>query len=59
MKFASLKNGSLDGYLVLGARDLRKTSFMHFGDRVRMEACYEDGSPGPFGAIDLQVVRAP
>ena len=33
------------------------TSFMHYGDRVRMEACFEDGSPGPFGVIEQQVVR--
>ena len=32
-----------------------KTSFMHFGDRVRMEARAADGS-APFGVIDQQVV---
>jgi fumarylacetoacetate (FAA) hydrolase len=35
-----------------------RTGFMKFGDRVRMLACFEDGSPGPFGAIEQQVVRA-
>ncbi|MGZ8335960.1 MAG: fumarylacetoacetate hydrolase family protein [Allosphingosinicella sp.] len=34
-----------------------KTSFMRFGDRVRMEARLPDGSP-LFGAIDQQVVEA-
>lgn len=33
------------------------TPFMAFGDRVRMEAMTPDGKPGPFGAIDQQVVR--
>jgi len=33
------------------------TSFMHFGDRVRMEARGTDGG-SMFGAIDQQVVRA-
>ena len=33
-----------------------RTPFMKFGDRVRMEAKLEDGSPGPFGVIDQQVV---
>ena len=32
------------------------TSFMRFGDRVRMQALFEDGSAGPFGGIDQQVV---
>lgn len=35
-----------------------RTGFMRFGDRVRMQACFEDGAPGPFGVIDQQVVRA-
>ena len=32
------------------------TSFMRFGERVRMQALFEDGSAGPFGCIDQQVV---
>nr|WP_315428972.1 fumarylacetoacetate hydrolase family protein [uncultured Albidiferax sp.] len=32
------------------------TSFMRFGERVRMQALFEDGSAGPFGSIDQQVV---
>ncbi len=35
-----------------------RTSFMAFGDSVRMQACFEDGSPGPFGVIDQVVVEA-
>lgn len=35
-----------------------RTSFMKFGDRVRMQACYEDGQAGPFGVIDQRVVPA-
>lgn len=34
-----------------------KTGFMKFGDRVRMHALFEDGSDGPFGVIDQQVVE--
>lgn len=34
------------------------TRFMHFGDTVRMQACFEDGRPGPFGVIEQRVVRA-
>jgi len=34
-----------------------RTAFMHFGERVRMEARCPDGSP-LFGAIDQQVVQA-
>lgn len=34
------------------------TGFMHFGDRVRMQALFDDGAPGPFGVID-QCVAAP
>lgn len=34
-----------------------KTSFMKFGDRVRMETTLPDGTP-LFGAIDQQVVKA-
>jgi fumarylacetoacetate (FAA) hydrolase len=33
-----------------------RTSFMHFGDRVRMEAMQTDGTAGPFGAIDQRIV---
>jgi fumarylacetoacetate (FAA) hydrolase len=33
-----------------------RTSFMQFGDRVRMEACGQDGS-SVFGAIDQRVTR--
>ncbi|MBP6900150.1 MAG: fumarylacetoacetate hydrolase family protein [Burkholderiaceae bacterium] len=35
-----------------------RTGFMHFGDRVRMQARFEDGREGPFGVIDQRVVRA-
>jgi hypothetical protein len=31
---------------------------MRFGDRVRMEARFDDGQPGPFGPIEQTVVRA-
>lgn len=31
------------------------TGFMRFGDRIRMQACWEDGRPGPFGVIDQGV----
>lgn len=34
-----------------------RTPFMHFGDRVRMQARFEDGHAGPFGVIDQVVVR--
>ena len=34
-----------------------KTGFMQFGDRVRMQACWESGAPGPFGVIDQRVVE--
>ncbi|AJQ95690.1 fumarylacetoacetate hydrolase family protein [Gynuella sunshinyii] len=33
-----------------------QTSFMRFGDRVRMEARTVNGDPGPFGVIDQRVV---
>ncbi|MES2944487.1 MAG: fumarylacetoacetate hydrolase family protein [Pseudomonadota bacterium] len=33
-----------------------RTAFMKFGDRVRMQARFEDGSAGPFGVIDQKVV---
>ena len=35
-----------------------RTGFMHFGDRVRMQARFDDGAAGPFGVIDQQVVRS-
>ncbi len=35
-----------------------RSGFMRFGDRVRMQACWPDGRPGPFGAIDQRVVPA-
>lgn len=34
-----------------------KTDFMRFGDRVRMQAMFEDGREGPFGVIDQRVVE--
>jgi len=35
-----------------------QTGFMRFGDRIRMQAKFADGSDGPFGVIDQQVVSA-
>ena len=35
-----------------------RTSFMRFGDRVRMQARFADGREGPFGTIDQRVVPA-
>jgi fumarylacetoacetate (FAA) hydrolase len=35
------------------------TPFMRFGDRVRLQARFADGSEGPFGAIDQRVLQAP
>lgn len=35
-----------------------RTGFMRFGDRVRMQAMFDDGRPGPFGVIDQRVVAA-
>jgi fumarylacetoacetate (FAA) hydrolase len=35
-----------------------RTGFMRFGDRVRMQARFDDGSDGPFGVIEQQVVPA-
>lgn len=35
-----------------------RTPFMRFGDRVVMEARFEEDVPGPFGAVSQQVVRA-
>ncbi|CAB3809013.1 hypothetical protein LMG27177_06677 [Paraburkholderia fynbosensis] len=34
------------------------TRFMNFGDRVSMEARFQEDAPGPFGVIDQQVWRA-
>lgn len=34
-----------------------KTGFMSFGDRVRMQAYFDDGREGPFGVIDQRVVE--
>jgi fumarylacetoacetate (FAA) hydrolase len=35
-----------------------RTGFMKFGDRVYMQATFDDGSQGPFGTIDQRVVPA-
>lgn len=35
-----------------------RTGFMRFGDRVRMQAMFDDGGDGPFGAIEQRVVAA-
>ena len=35
-----------------------KTSFLKFGDQVRMQALLPDGAAGPFGVIDQRVVQA-
>lgn len=35
-----------------------RTGFMRFGDRVRMQAKFDDGSDGPFGVIQQRVVQA-
>lgn len=34
-----------------------RTGFMRFGDRVRMQARLDDGTDGPFGVIEQQVVH--
>ncbi|MEK8029783.1 fumarylacetoacetate hydrolase family protein [Ideonella sp. DXS29W] len=34
-----------------------RTGFMRFGDRVRMQARFDDGRDGPFGVIDQRVVK--
>lgn len=34
-----------------------RTGFMKYGDRVRMQARFDDGRDGPFGTIDQRVVR--
>lgn len=36
-----------------------RTGFMHWGDRVRMQARYDDGRDGPFGVIEQRVVPYP
>lgn len=33
-----------------------KTQFMRFGDRVRMQAKFDDGRDGPFGVIEQKIV---
>ena len=35
-----------------------RTGFMKFGDRVGMQARFDDGRDGPFGTIDQRVVAA-
>lgn len=35
-----------------------RTAFMKFNDRVSMQARFDDGRAGPFGAIDQRVVQA-
>ena len=35
-----------------------RTGFMKFGDRVRMQARFDDGRAGPFGVIEQGVVQA-
>jgi fumarylacetoacetate (FAA) hydrolase len=35
-----------------------RTGFMKFGDRVRMQALFDDGRDGPFGVIDQRVIDA-
>jgi fumarylacetoacetate (FAA) hydrolase len=35
-----------------------RTGFMHFGDRVRMQATFDDRREGPFGVIDQRVAAA-
>jgi len=35
-----------------------RTSFMRFGDRVRMQARFDDGTDGPFGVIEQRVIRS-
>jgi fumarylacetoacetate (FAA) hydrolase len=34
-----------------------RTAFMRFGDRVRMQARFDDGRDGPFGVIEQRVVQ--
>ncbi|WP_322783860.1 fumarylacetoacetate hydrolase family protein [Marinomonas pontica] len=33
-----------------------KTGFMKFGDTVRMQAKFDDGTDGPFGVIEQKVI---
>jgi fumarylacetoacetate (FAA) hydrolase len=35
-----------------------RTGFMRFGERVRMQARFDDGRDGPFGVIDQRVITA-
>jgi fumarylacetoacetate (FAA) hydrolase len=35
-----------------------RTGFMKFGDRVRMQARFDDGRDGPFGTIEQRIVAA-
>jgi fumarylacetoacetate (FAA) hydrolase len=35
-----------------------RTPYMRFGERVQMQARFEDGRAGPFGAVDQRVVAA-
>ena len=35
-----------------------RTPFFKFGDRIEMEALFEDGRPGPFGRLDQRVTAA-
>jgi fumarylacetoacetate (FAA) hydrolase len=35
-----------------------RTPFMRFGDRVRLQAMFDDGREGPFGVIEQRVVVA-
>ncbi len=35
-----------------------RTGFMRFGDRVRLQAKFDDGRDGPFGVIEQRVVAA-
>ncbi len=36
-----------------------RTGFMRFGDRVQLQARFDDGRDGPFGVIHQRVVQAP
>lgn len=36
-----------------------RTGFMRFGDRVQLQARFDDGRDGPFGMIHQRVVQAP
>ena len=39
-------------------RGRAETAYLHFGERVRMQAVHRDGRPGPFGQIAQRVVAA-